>query len=224
MNIAMQLGPTVIAVFAITCAAVVYLAHKSGIFDLFVIEELSIGPCVLIYFNVQEPHDQYLQHIQELEHKMVEDARLVHVADKELISTLCIRYDSVSSGALSKKPRSSYCCLIQNSKLQGVDATVGLLKELSVVKSGEMKVGVFPESRCLAVRCPVRPKDSLNLRVSLWRARRKLVQEAMKKLGKHLASEGLASGVLDLHQPKLETITVALPLTPRNTFLPFNSD
>jgi hypothetical protein len=79
MDLLLLSGPAVITVFVIACATALYLVLNSGILSRIITEERFIGPYVLVYFNVQEPHDQYSLRMEELTQKMVADARLVHV-------------------------------------------------------------------------------------------------------------------------------------------------
>ena len=111
----------------------------------------------------------------------------------------------------------------------GHDACVGLAQQTSVVRSGEMHVGEFPECLCLAVRLPLPLPPhgwllrNLMAKAAAWRARPMLMRAAVERLGRGPAEAAVAAGILEVFRPRGEGAYWALlPLTGRSSMLPFD--
>ena len=106
---------------------------------------------------------------------------------------------------------------------------MGLAQQISVVHTGEMRVGEFPECLCLAVRLPLPLPPhgwllrNLLVKAAAWRARPLLLKDAVERLGRGPAEAAVSAGIVEVFRPRGEGAYWALlPLTGRSSMLPFN--
>ncbi len=84
-----------------------------------------------------------------------------------------------------------------------------------------LQVGTLPESRCLAVRFPLK-YGRLSIVVAIMRGYPFLKQQAEKQLGKEPARKAMSLGFMEVCSLKEKEMWIALPLGPgRDDMLPF---
>mmetsp|Transcript_43329 Transcript_43329/g.129940 ORF Transcript_43329/g.129940 Transcript_43329/m.129940 type:complete len:228 (-) Transcript_43329:36-719(-) len=202
---------------ATAAAALLACVWRSGAFSALRVEEATFGPYALLYLRAKGPvWSTAPRALHELEHMVVDDARMEHEADKALMDTIGLYYDDPSV-----MPANQCRCLVgycvNTHGRTDIPGQVSDLRKLSVVKSGELRAEQLPGSRCLAVQLPFWGR--LSVVVAVLRAYPLLLKEAEARLGADAAARLRAQGVLEVYRPRERRMWVALPLATRDVLL-----
>jgi len=196
------------------------IAYRLGLFKGLVIKDnVLLGPYLVIYREVKGPYSRLGPEFAALAKQMV-DTGLVHVSEQNTHPTL---------GVYLTNPRTTppnECRALVGSVYKAgpevatradVDRMCGLLSKLSVVRTGEVKVGHIPASLCIATKTPL-PGElpaGLSVAAGALRAYPALTRAVAGKEG----IDSMVKGSIEYYNWQAGQMVVAMPVIKRDSIL-----
>ncbi|KAL6765329.1 hypothetical protein V8C86DRAFT_2457817 [Haematococcus lacustris] len=198
---------TALALFAL--ANMLYQAFKAGAWAQLRVSESILGPFLCLYQESEGP--LRAQQVSGLVNLLV-DAGLVHCSNRRSVRILYLRQAPPGSPpATTDKTYVSYVFkhTHQLSSPEDVAKYRQWLSHLSIVKSGDVKVGLLPAALCLRLQLPFARNYDWSAWVVTWRALPSLAQAAAQRQPNNIQGQGCMA----LHEPESQILTVAMPVT-----------